>query len=292
MVYFNWVKIMKKITIGELAGFCGGISSCVSTLKSKLNDYGTLYCIGDVVHNKDVVNKFTEMGLVIVDSIDEIPDNEISVIRAHGAKKELYEEAERRNIRLIDLTCPKVLKIRELIENYINKDDNFIILFGEKNHPETISTFSFCGSNSAIISDEKDIDEVVDICSRYKNIIIITQTTFNEKKFLEYCDILKEKLGNCNVEINNTICNATHSRQLEVEEMAKNNDCMIIIGGAKSSNSNKLNDISKKYCKNTYFIENINDLDIKEVVKFDNIGIMAGASTPKYIIDEVYDALC
>lgn len=282
---------MRNVTIGELAGFCGGVNLCITTLENKLDDYGTLYCIGDVVHNKDVVNNFSEKGLIVVDSLDDVPDNEISVIRAHGAEKGLYEEAERRGINLIDLTCPKVLKIRELIENDINKDDRFIILFGEKAHPEAKSTFSFCGNNSAIISDDKDIDEVVDICSRFKNIIIISQTTFNEKKFLEYCDILKEKLGKCNVEIRNTICNATHSRQLEVEEMAKNNDCMIIIGGLKSSNSNKLNDISKKYCENTFFIENINDLDIDKVIEFDNIGIMAGASTPKYVIDEVYNAI-
>ena len=283
---------MRNVTIGKLAGFCGGVNLCVTTLENKLNDYGALYCIGDVVHNKDVVNHFRELGLVVVDDISEIPDNEISVIRAHGAEKSLYEEALKRNIKLIDLTCPKVLKIRELIENDIDKDDTFIILFGEKTHPETKSTYSFCGKYSAIVSDENDIDQVVDICSKFKNIIIISQTTFNEKKFLEYCDILKEKLANCNIDIKNTICNATHSRQLEVEEMAKNNDCMIIIGGLKSSNSNKLNDISKKYCKNTYFIENIKDLDIESIKKFNNIGIMAGASTPKYIIDEVYDAIC
>lgn len=283
---------MRNVTIGKLAGFCGGVNLCVTTLENKLQDYGALYCIGDVVHNKDVVNHFSEMGLVVVNDLSEIPDNEISVIRAHGAEKELYEEAARRNIKLIDLTCPKVLKIRELIEEDVDKEDTFIILFGEKTHPETKSTFSFCGNNSAIISDEKDIDEVVDICSRFKNIIVISQTTFNEKKFLEYCDILKTKLVNCNVDIKNTICNATHSRQLEVEEMAKNNDCMIIIGGLKSSNSNKLNEISKNYCKNTFFIENINDLDVDKVKEFENIGIMAGASTPKYIIDEVYDALC
>ena len=283
---------MRNVTIGKLAGFCGGVNLCVTTLENKLQDYGALYCIGDVVHNKDVVNHFSEMGLVVVNDLSEIPDNEISVIRAHGAEKELYEEAARRNIKLIDLTCPKVLKIRELIEEDVDKEDTFIILFGEKTHPETKSTFSFCGNNSAIISDEKDIDEVVNKCSNFENVIVISQTTYNEKKFLEYCDLLKEKLNNSKVEITNTICNATHSRQLEVEEMAKNNDCMIIIGGLKSSNSNKLNEISKSYCKNTFFIENINDLDVDKVKEFENIGIMAGASTPKYIIDEVYDALC
>ena len=283
---------MKKITIGELAGFCGGVKLCVNTLDNKFEEYGKLYCIGDVVHNKDVVNNFSKMGLIVVDDIKDIPDNEISVIRAHGAEKSLYEEADRRGIKLIDLTCPKVLKIRDLIKDNINKDDIFIILFGEKTHPETKSTFSFCGNNAVILSDEKDVEKVVDKCFKYKNIIIISQTTFNEKKFLEYCELLKKRLTNSNVLIKNTICNATHSRQLEVEEMAKNNDCMIIIGGLKSSNSNKLNDISKKYCDNTFFIENINDLDIDKVKNFENIGIMAGASTPKYIIDEVYDALC
>lgn len=282
---------MKKIKIGKLAGFCGGVNLCVTTLEKKLKEYKKLYCIGDVVHNKDVVNKFKELGLIVVKDISDIPDGETSVIRAHGAEKQLYEEAKKRNIKLIDLTCPKVLKIRKIIEKDIDKEDTYILLFGEKDHPETKSTFSFCGSNASIIYDSNDIDKIIGKCSKYKNIIVISQTTFNESKFLEYCDVLKNRLNN-NVIIKNTICNATHSRQIEVKEMAKNNDCMIVIGGLKSSNSNKLNDISKKYCHNTFFIENIKDLDIKKVLEFDNIGIMAGASTPNYIIEEVYDALC
>ena len=282
---------MKKVTIGKLAGFCGGVNLCVTTLENKLNDYGKLYCIGDVVHNKDVVNHFKSLGLVVVSNISEVPDGEISVIRAHGETKATYDEAERRNISLIDLTCPKVLKIRELIKNDINKEDTYIILFGEKDHPETKSTFSFCGNNTSIVFDKNDLEEVLDKCNKYKNIIVISQTTCNENDFLKYSDIIKEKLLDKNVDIKNTICNATHSRQLEVEEMAKENDCMIVIGGLKSSNSNKLNDISKMYCDNTYFIENINDLDVNKVKVFDNIGIMAGASTPKYIIDEVYNRL-
>ena len=282
---------MKNVKIGKLAGFCGGVDLCINTLKDKLVQYSKLYCIGDVVHNKDVVDRFKMSGLIVVDSIDKIPDGEISVIRAHGAEKELYEEAKRRNISLIDLTCPKVLKIRDFVKNDIDKDDTFIILFGEKTHPETKSTFSFCGKNSIILSDKVDLEDVIKKCKKYKKIIVIRQTTFNEKLFLECCDILKEKLNKKELVINNTICNATHMRQLEVEEMAKENECMIIIGGKNSSNTNKLNEISKTYCYNTIFIENVNELNIKDVKGFKSVGIMAGASTPKDIIDEVYNKL-
>ena len=278
-----------NIEVGKYAGFCGGVNLCTSKLEEILDNNDEVYCIGDVVHNNEVVNHFKNKGLIVINSLDEIEDGKNLVIRAHGAVRELYDECERRNIKVFDLTCPKVLSIRNLVVDYLN-DESFIVLIAQKEHPESLSTISFCGSNSKIIEEEKEIKPLLKKIKKYKNILVIGQTTFSEDKFIKYSNMIKDGLDN-NVVIKNTICNATSIRQKETLEMSKTKDCMIIIGGAKSSNTHKLYDIAVSNCKNTYIVETAKDLDADEICKYKNIGIMAGASTPENSIKEVVELL-
>lgn len=270
------------IEVGKTAGFCGGVSLCIKRLNEEILKEEKIYCLGEVVHNGDVVKDFKNKGVIFVDSIDLVPDNSVVAFRAHGVVKSVYEEAIRRGIKIIDLTCPKVFNIREIVKPYL--DDSFIILIAQKTHPEALSTISFCGDNSIIIEDEADIDLVFDKINNFSRVVVIAQTTFNEKKFLKYCDLIKEGYSS-EVIIKNTICNATHVRQEETREMSKKKDTMIIIGGKNSSNTRKLFDIASENCSNTLICENINDLDLSMVKG--TIGIMAGASTPKNVIDDV-----
>lgn len=272
------------VEVGKTAGFCGGVSLCIKRLNEEIDINDVVYCLGEVVHNKDVVSDFEEKGVIFVDSLDDIPDGSIVAFRAHGVVKSIYEDAEKRGMRIVDLTCPKVFNIRNIVKPYL--DDAYIILIAQKTHPEALSTISFCGDNSCIVEDISDLD--LSKMNNFSRVVVIAQTTFNEKKFLEYCDIIKNKF-NGEVIVNNTICNATHIRQEETRDMAKNKDTMIIIGGKNSSNTRKLYDISSEFCTNTLICENISDLDFSKV--FGNIGIMAGASTPKNVIDEVFKAV-
>ena len=272
------------VEVGKTAGFCGGVSLCVKRLNEEIDINDVVYCLGEVVHNKDVVSDFEEKGVIFVDSLDDIPDGSIVAFRAHGVVKSIYEDAEKRGMRIVDLTCPKVFNIRNIVKPYL--DDSYVILIAQKTHPEALSTISFCGDNSCIVEDISDLD--LSKINNFSRVVVIAQTTFNEKKFLEYCDIIKNKF-NGEVIVNNTICNATHIRQEETRDMAKNKDTMIIIGGKNSSNTRKLYDISSEFCTNTLICENISDLDVSKV--FGNIGIMAGASTPKNVIDEVFKAV-
>lgn len=274
------------IEVGKTAGFCGGVSLCIKRLNEEILKEEKIYCLGEVVHNSDVVNDFKNKGVIFVDSIDLVPDNSVVAFRAHGVIKSVYEEADRRGIKIIDLTCPKVFNIREIVKPYL--DDSFIILIAQKTHPEALSTISFCGDNSIIVEDEVDIDLVFDKIKEFSKVVIIAQTTFNEEKFLKYCELIKEGYSS-DVIIKNTICNATHIRQEETREMSKKKDTMIIIGGKNSSNTRKLFDIASENCSNTLICENINDLDISLVKG--TIGIMAGASTPKNVIDDVCSKL-
>ena len=274
------------IEVGKTAGFCGGVSLCIKRLNEEVLKEKVIYCLGEVVHNSDVVNDFKDKGVIFVDDLSQVPDNSVVAFRAHGVVKSVYDEAFRRNIRIMDLTCPKVFNIREIVKPYL--DDSFIILIAQKTHPEALSTISFCGDNSIILEDESDIDLIIDRINNFSKVVVIAQTTFNEEKFFRYCDLLKKNFVGEFI-IKNTICNATHIRQEETREMSKKKDTMIIIGGKNSSNTHKLFDIASGNCLNTLICENISDLDLS-LIKGD-IGIMAGASTPKNIIDEVYEAV-
>lgn len=275
----------KNIEVGVNAGFCTGVELCVKKLEKLVDEHKNLYCLGEIVHNNEVIKYFKDKGLIIVDSIDEVKSDNL-VIRAHGTEKKNYEIAKNKNINLFDLTCPKVLHIRTIIKDYLN-DDTYIVLIAQHKHPETISTISFCGNNSKVVETEEEINELITKINNYKNIVIIGQTTFNEEKFIKYSDIIKRELKDSNVIVKNTICNATSIRQAEVDKLSKEKDCMIIIGGKHSSNTKKLYEISLKNCPNTYLIETKEELDLNKIKDFNNIGIMAGASTPKRSIEEV-----
>lgn len=278
------------IKVGKYAGFCGGVTNSVTKTEKYLNEYNNLYCLGELVHNKQVIESLEEKGLKTIESLAEVEDNSNVIIRAHGVANSIYEEASKRNINLIDLTCPKVLKIHDKVSEYRDKG-YFIILVGSKAHPEVIGTISFCGDKSIVIEDLNDIEEVNNIIksNNYKDVVIFAQTTIKESLFDEIVDYLKENIQDLVVE--NTICNATHLRQQECLEMAKTSDCMIIIGGKNSSNTKKLYEVASSVCPNTYLVETYKELDFNELKKYENIGIMAGASTPKTSIDEVVNNL-
>ena len=282
---------MKNIEVGKNSGFCGGVELCSTKLEKILNKYKKVYCVGEVVHNKEVVNYFKNKGLIVTNSLEEVPNNEKIIIRAHGATKEMYDKMREKNLLVFDLTCPKVLNIRNIIKEHLNSD-TYIVLIANKNHPETIGTISFCGNNACIIEEEEEIDLMIDTCNKYKNVLIIGQTTFSLDNFIKYGELIKNKLGSDkNIIIKNTICNTTKIRQEEIDEMSRVKECMIIIGGKNSSNTKKLYEISIKNCPNSFLIENASELEINKIKKFNSIGVMAGASTPKASIDEVINLL-
>ena len=192
-------------------------------------------------------------------------------------------------IDLIDLTCPKVLKIHKIVSEY-NEKEYYIFLVGSKKHPEIIGTASFCGDDVSIIENTDDINISIDNFkkSNRKKLAIVVQTTFSLQKFTEITESIKKKFENFeNIEVVNTICNATKIRQEETEELSKKVDCMVIVGGKNSSNTKKLYEISKKNCSNTICVEDANEID-KSFLKSGNIvGIMAGASTPQSSINSV-----
>ena len=282
-----------EVILGKTAGFCPGVRNAVVKAQKVVEDNKETYCLGELIHNPIVVGKLAENGMKVVKNITEVPKGANLIIRAHGIPKQTYEEIQEKEIKLIDLTCPKVLKIHEQVEEYANKG-YYIILIGEKNHPETIGTLSFCGENSSVVETIEDIDITVSNLNKtdIRNITIFSQTTFNIEKFEKLKELIKNKIPkDSNLEINKTICDATRLRQTETREIAKQVELMIIIGGKKSSNTNKLYDISKEVCNNAMFVENMEDLYLNYIRRFKKVGVMAGASTPQDMIDEIVKIL-
>lgn len=281
-----------EILVGKNAGFCYGVKRAVDGANEELKkEKEPIYCLGEIVHNKNVVENLQKQGMNFIDQISESKGT--TLIRAHGVEKNIYQKAKELNIQLKDYTCPKVIKIHEIAEKYA-KQGYYIFLTGSKTHPENIGTISFCGNNIFVIEDENMIDEAVCEFNKtsIKKLLIISQTTFSLEKFEYITNKIKQNLPN-NIElvIKNTICAATKIRQQEVEELAKQVDMMIIVGGKNSSNTKKLYDIAKKYCKKSICIENENEIDTHKIYPNDSIGIMAGASTPQESINKVIEML-
>lgn len=279
------------IVLGKTAGFCYGVRNAVQNAEAKLKKYKKVSCLGELVHNGQVIRKLEKLGLRIVERVED--SNNKVIIRAHGIAKEIYHKAQKLNIEVFDFTCPNVLKIHKIADEHA-KNGYYIFLIGGKNHPESIGTISFCGNNSYLIETEEEIDEAIKTLkeSNIKKLLIIVQTTFSLEKFNSYVDKIKEKIdASIELEVKNTICNATKIRQEETSEISKNVQCMIIIGGKNSSNTKKLYDIAKENCKNTIIVETKDELNTNAVKKFDKIGIMAGASTPDESIEEVIKAI-
>ena len=199
--------------------------------------------MGELVHNKQVVYSLEENGIEFIESIDEITDkNSKLIVRAHGIPKETYELIKTKSVELLDLTCPNVLNVHKIVEEYSN-NGFYIVLVGKKKHPETIGTISFCGENSYIIENEEDVENALDNfkTTGINKLLLISQTTFSLKKFDEFKEKIENSI-NSDIEfvVKNTICNATEIRQKETEQLSKEVDMMIIVGGKNSSNTRKI----------------------------------------------------
>ena len=280
-----------KIIVASHAGFCYGVKRAVDGAKEVLkNSQENVYCLGEIVHNQDVINELEKSGLIMINHIQETKGK--TIIRAHGAPKEVYDYVKQNHIEIEDYTCPNVMKIHELVKEYAQKG-YYIILVGNSKHPEIIATESFCGKNYSIIENENDVEKVAVFLkeSNHHHILLITQTTYSVSVFQSCKEKLQRLLSkDIDLVVKNTICNATEIRQKEAEKLSQRVDMMIVIGGKNSSNTRKLYEICVKNCPNTLLIENEEEMQ-ETMTSFHVIGIVAGASTPKESIEKVITKL-
>ncbi len=283
-----------NVILAKSAGFCFGVKRAVDTVYEELDAGTTIYTYGPIIHNEEVVHDLEERGVIVVNSIEELgayaaasaKENRAPgkvIIRAHGVERGVCEAIEKMGYEIIDATCPFVLKIHRLVERH-SKEGCQIVIVGNEEHPEVrgIKSWSYTEGTTVINSVESAENFTAE---PGKKVCIVSQTTFNYNKFQELVEIIKKK--GYDIIVLNTICNATEERQTEAKAIAGEVDAMIVIGGRNSSNTQKLFEICKKECKNTYYIQTVKDLDLTGFRSIDNVGITAGASTPNKIIEEV-----
>jgi len=273
-----------KITLAKSAGFCFGVKRAVDTVYEQINMNKKVYTYGPIIHNQEVVNDLASKGVEIIHSLEEIDKIKegVIIIRSHGVAKEVYETIEAQKLKYIDATCPFVKKIHRIVEQ-ASEEGKWVIIVGNERHPEVEGIKGWCKGDVTVIENASDVTTFSQKSN--KRICIVAQTTFNYNKFQELVEMFKEKMYDESVV--NTICNATEERQKEAKSIAEKVDTMIVVGDGNSSNTQKLYDICKKECENTYYIQTLVDLELKPFQSFGNVGITAGASTPNIIIEEV-----
>lgn len=303
---------MKNIILADSAGFCFGVERAVKILNETVeNDDGPIYTYGPIIHNEHVVKEYEEKGVKLYpeeddaasdpenpngsnESAEENKDSEkrtitkntpgTIVLRSHGVSKATQDSLENQGMKVVDATCPFVKKIHIIVEDYSKKGYGIVIL-GNKDHPEVLGTIGWIENGDfRVVESEKDIENLDFPLD--KKLCVVAQTTFRYDNFQIFVDLIRQK--GYYVYALNTICSATEIRQNEAKQIASKVDVMLVIGDKKSSNSRKLFEICKGQCKHTYFLETEKDLVPQTLQSIQNIGITAGASTPKNIILEVF----
>ena len=282
-----------EVKVAKTAGFCFGVQRAVDKVYELIDSCpDRLFTLGPIIHNEEVVNDLEKKGVRVAseEELKTLPEGSTVVIRSHGVGKKVYDQLEECGLSYVDVTCPFVLKIHRIVEKE-SKAGSHIVIIGDPDHPEVVGICGWCIGPYTVIRTKQDALDFVP--PEGKNVCIVSQTTFNYNKFKDLVEILRKKRYDNTVlnilNILNTICNATEERQREAKNIAGEVDTMLVVGGRHSSNTQKLFEICKKECGNTYYIQTPVDLDSEMFQRSSCVGITAGASTPKKIIEEVQE---
>ena len=266
-----------KVIKAKTAGFCFGVKRAVDTVYEQADTCGgPIYTYGPIIHNEEVVKDLESRGVSVIRSEEELEGitEGTVIIRSHGVEKRICDKLRGKGLRIVDATCPFVKKIHNIVEKE-SAEGKYILIIGNPDHPEVIGIRGWAGSNVSVIQNADDIEKVD--FSKNKKICVVSQTTFNYNKFQDLVEIIKKK--SYDISVLNTICNATKERQTEARSIAESVDAMIVIGDKHSSNTQKLYEICRNACNNTYYIQTLDDLDLNQLGSVETVGITAGAST-------------
>ena len=274
-----------EVRLAKTAGFCFGVRRAVDTVYEQVEQAeGPIYTYGPILHNEIVVQELEEKGVKVLNSEEELKSltSGTVIIRAHGVGEKVYELLKQQGVNLVDATCPFVKKIHRIARKE-EANGRHILIIGNAKHPEVEGIRGWCEKPAYVVESLEEAENFA--LPMGEKLCIVSQTTFNYNKFEDIVEIISKK--GYDIIVLNTICSATEERQTEAREIASDVDAMIVIGGSHSSNTQKLFEICKKECENTYYIQSLDDLDLKTSQSIRCVGITAGASTPNKIIEEV-----
>ncbi len=275
-----------EVVVAKTAGFCFGVERAVRKVYEQIETgRPPIFTLGPIIHNEEVVRDLEGRGVRVLpdeESLKDLKEGTV-IIRSHGVGRAVYDRIKARGLSVVDATCPFVKKIHRVVQEQ-NGLGRRVIIIGDKDHPEVQGIRGWGDEKTLVVKDEAEMADLPDLTG--EKLCIVSQTTFNYKKFQDLVEKFSEK--GYDIFVLNTICNATQERQVEAGRIASQVDAMIVVGGKSSSNTRKLYEICRKECKNTYYIQTVGDFDPESVSSVRSVGITAGASTPKNIIEEVH----
>ena len=265
------------INISKNIGFCFGVNLAVSSVFKIISSGKKCCTLGEVIHNPSVIEKFKNIGGVIVNDVKEVPKDYTLVIRSHGVALSIFEEIKNLGISFLDATCPFVKKIHKIVNKY-SKLGFTTLIAGDKNHCEVQGIIGNSLGTCYVFKNLKELESILkEKNSDFYKVFVVAQTTFSVEEWKKCCSLLKIKKPS--YKIFDTICRSTYLRQKEADDISKKSDIMIVVGGNNSSNSLKLKDVCEKNCK-TYFVEKYDDLKGVKFKGDEVVGLVSGASVP------------
>lgn len=273
-----------QVKLAKYAGFCFGVDRAVR-MAEEAASLQPLYSLGSIIHNESVMEKLQNRGLVRIDNLEEIREERPVIIRSHGEGPPVYSVLEEKGLKVIDTTCPYVLKVHRLVREHA-EEGREVFLLGNPEHPEVKGSLAWGNEQTSVL---KDLEEVRAVSISDEPTVLLAQTTLTEAFWDDAVQLLKEKREN--LQAINTICSATRERQEAAAQLAKEVDLMIVLGSKESSNTLKLVEICRKFNKNVQHFENSGEINRKDIVRYGIIGITAGASTPSWLIQDVVEVL-
>ena len=276
---------MTRLITAKSAGFCAGVARSVAMAEGARERCGTVYCLGDLVHNRDEVRRLEERGMVTLQRAEDVPPGAVVLLRAHGEGRAVYDALQKKGAEIIDTTCGKVRRIHDIAQNAENAGKTLVVI-GDPEHPEVRGICGWCG-DSRVARNAEELLELLenDPSLAERGFILVSQSTETEKNFKNSENLAKKLCTNC--ESFDTICFATQIRQSEAAELAERCGAMVVLGGKHSANSRRLAEICAERCETVLFAENAAGVDVSSLAAFDTIGITAGASVPARILKEV-----
>ena len=269
-----------KVIVAQGAGFCSGVRRAVDLVYEYADGTSKLYSIGPLIHNAQAIAEMEKKGLVVEESLENIDSGGVVIIRSHGVPEEIYAKLQEKDIKIVDATCHFVKKIHRLVNEY-SKKGYAIIIIGQKEHPEVIGIMGWCSDDVYVLDDPGQIEALPKLFKA----CVVAQTTINYDLWDEMIRGLSSRIDH--LQVFNTVCNTTGERQMEAQMIAKMVSTMFVVGGKDSSNTQKLYEICKVECPDTFAIETALEIDTATLGQDKVVGITAGASTPDWVINEV-----
>lgn len=284
------VEQRKRVLLAKPRGYCAGVDRAVETVERALEQYGPpVYVRKEIVHNQHVVDTLRERGVIFVEQTDEVPENALVVFSAHGVSPAVHEEADQRNLRTIDATCPLVTKVHKEVNRFA-RDDHDILLIGHEGHEEVEGTSGEAPENVQLVDKAEDVDKV-EVRDPSK-VVWLSQTTLSVDETMERVNQLKERFPDLQAPPSDDICYATSNRQTAVKEMAPECDLVLVVGSRNSSNSVRLVEVALQAgASSSYLIDYASEIDESWFEGVRTIGVTSGASVPDALVFQVLDHL-